>query len=322
MKKLIVLSTKVLFLLSCLVSLNLATAADWPSKSIKLTVAYGAGGTTDLTARVLASILEQELDTTVTVLNKPGGGGSVAAGLGKIERPDGYSLFTVTTGAAILSPHMQDLPYDSLKDFTYISQFAQWNLGVVVPKDAPYNTMQEFIAFAKENPGEVSYAISGTGTPQHLTMQRLAGVEEIDWKVIPYKGGADAVTALLGGHVDAMAGATEWLPQVESGDFKLLGILTDKRMAQFPDVPTLLDLGYDISAPSILGIAGPANIPDDVVAKIDSSIKAATENQELQAIIEKLAMQIKYLDHEAFTQSIAKEYTTQGEVIKQSGLGK
>ncbi|MGH1539061.1 MAG: tripartite tricarboxylate transporter substrate binding protein [Arenicella sp.] len=310
-----------------LVAMNLffvtaANAKEWPAKTIKLTVGYGAGGTTDSTARVLASILEESLGKKVTVLNKPGGGGSVAAALAKNAKPDGYNVFTFTTGAAVLTPHMQDLPYDPLSDFTFIAQFAQWNLGIVVPKDAPYNSLKELITFAKANPGKVNYAIAGTGTPQHLVMERLAKVEGLDWKAVPFKGGAASVTALLGGHVTAMAGATEWLPQVLSGDFKLLAVITEKPMAQFPDVPTLLELGYDISAPSILGIAGPKGIPEDVVNKLSSAIENATKEEQMISIIEKLAMQINYRNSEQFKTHTNETFRVQGEIIQSAGLAK
>ncbi|KAE9627966.1 Bug family tripartite tricarboxylate transporter substrate binding protein [Parasedimentitalea maritima] len=299
-----------------------AMADSWPERGINLTVGYGAGGTTDSTARVLATLLEEELGTSVTVINKPGGGGSVAAGLGAAQKPDGYNVFTFTTGAAVLSPHRQDLPYDTLSDFTFISQYGAWNLGIVVPADAPYQTFQELVEFAKANPGEISYAIAGTGTPQHLTMERLASEEELDWKAVPFKGGAASVTALLGGHVDVMAGATEWLPQVQSGDFKLLAIITGARMAQFPDVPTLTDLGYDIEAPSILGIAGPKDLPEEAVQRLDAAIKKATESEELQAIIDKLAMQMTYRNSADFEQNVRENYEIQGEIIRAAGLGK
>ncbi len=299
-----------------------ANADTWPKRPIKLTVGYGAGGTTDSTARVLASLLEKELDNKVTVLNKPGGGGAVAAALAKSAKADGYSLFTLTTGAAVLAPHTQDLTYDTLNDFTFISQYAQWNLGIVVPKDAPYSTLKELITFAKSNPGKISYSIAGTGTPQHLAMEQLGKVEGVDWKAVPFKGGAASVTALLGNHVDVMAGATEWLPQVKSGDFKLLAIMTGKRMADFPEVPTLLDLGYDIAAASILGIAGPKGIPTEIVGKLQAAIKKASNDPQLKDIINKLAMQINYLDSKEFEASVSKLHKSQGDIIKAAGLGK
>lgn len=299
-----------------------AAADDWPKKGINLTVAYGAGGTTDSTARVLASLLERELDTSVTVINKPGGGGSVAAGLASAQRADGYNLFTYVTGAAVISPHRQDLPYDPLEDFTFVSQYGAWNLGIVVPSDAPYQTFEELLAYAKENPGEISYSISGTGTPQHLTMVRLGKELDINWKPVAFKGGAAAVTALMGDHVDIMAGATEWLPQVRSGEFKLIAMLTGEPMEEFPDVPTLKDLGYDMEAPSILGIAGPKGIPDDVRDRLDDAIAKAAESEELKAIFDKIAMKLTYRDSEAFEQNVRENYEVQGEIIREAGLGK
>ena len=316
------LITSALAAVSLFLVAPVAEAGDWPERGITLTVGYGAGGTTDSTARVLASVLERELDTTITVLNRPGGGGSVAAAIAKTQEPDGYNIFTLTTGSAVLSPHTQDLPYDTLEDFTFVAQFAQWNLGIVVPRDAPYSSLEELVDFARENPGEISYAIAGTGTPQHLTMERIAMHEELDWKAVAFNGGAASVTALLGGHVDVMAGATEWLPQVQSGEFKLLAIITDKRMADFPDVPTLLDLGYDIAAPSILGIAGPKGMPQEAVERLEAAIKTATEGEELQDIIAKLAMQINYLDSTMFEDSVRTQYTTQGEIISAAGLAR
>ena len=146
--------------------------------------------------------------------------------------------------------------------------------------------------------------------------------EKLDWKAVPFKGGAASVTALLGKHVDVMAGATEWLPQVKSGDFKLLAIITGKRMDQFPDVPTLKELGYDIAAPSILGIAGAKGIPEDAVKRLDAAIKKATESPELQAIIDKLAMKMTYLNSVEFEQSVRDNYKIQGEIIRAAGLGK
>lgn len=299
---------------------SFAHGDEWPERAIRLTVGYAAGGTTDSTARVLASLLERELGTGVTVLNRPGGGGSVAAGLAMTQPADGYNIFTITTGAAVLTPHTQALPYDPLADFTYIAQYAQWNLGVVARADAPYDTFEELVAYVQENPGDVSYAIAGTGTPQHLTMERVAMAEDLTWIPVAFQGGAASVTALLGGHVDLMAGATEWLPQVQSGEFKLLAILTNSRMEQFPDVPTLLDLGYDISAPSILGIAGPAGIPDEAVSRLEAAIEAATQSDELQDIIRNLAMQVTFLDSESFEAEIRSSYETQGEIIRAAGL--
>jgi tripartite-type tricarboxylate transporter receptor subunit TctC len=314
-----------IFGIACIVFSQLFSAAmadDWPDRPIKLTVAYGAGGTTDSTARMLASFLEEDLGETVTVLNKPGGGGSVAATLAASQRPDGYNIFTFVTGAATITPHLQNVPYDPVTSFTPIARYAMWNLGVVVPTDAPYDTFEEFVDFAKKSPKKLTYSISGSGTPQHLTMERIAKTHGFEWKAIPYKGGAAAVTALLGNHVTAMAGATEWLPQVRSGDFKLLVIMTEKRMSEFPKVPTLMDLGYEIAAPSLLGIAAPNGVSQEIVEKLSASIEKATKQPKFLALLDKLAMQMAYLDAESFGDLVKREYEAQGLAVSQAGLAK
>ena len=164
--------------------------------------------------------------------------------------------------------------------------------------------------------------LSGSGNPQHLVMERLRLEEGIKWNAIPFKNGAEAVVACMGKHVTAMAGVSEWVPQVQSGDMRLLAVFDDERMKEFPEVPTLKELGYDIVAPSILGIAGPAGIPGDVVAKIDKAVKNALNDARMVELMEKIMIKIAYLDHEAFTGHVNKVYAEQGEIIKAAGLGK
>lgn len=297
-------------------------AGQWPSKPIKLTIAYGAGGTTDATARLLASLLEEELGQTVICQNKPGGGGSVAATIAATQRPDGYNIFTLVTAPAVITPHMQDVPFDPLTDFTPIARYALWNLGIVVPTDSPFKTLKDLIAYAKQHPGEITYGVSGTGTPQHLVMERIAMQEQIEWRAIPFKNGSEAVTAALGKHVQLMAGATEWISQVRGGDLRLLTILTDKKMKEFPSVPTLEELGYSIAAPSILGIAGPKGIPEEIVEKLDIAISKVIQDPKFISLMEKIVMQVAYLGHEDFKNHIKESYATQGEILKKAGLAK
>jgi len=297
-------------------------AGEWPSRPIRLTIAYGAGGTTDMTARLLASLLEKELGQTVICQNKPGGGGAVAASIAASQRPDGYNIFTIVTAPAVITPHMQNVPFDPLSDFSYIARYGTWNLGVVVPADSPFNSFKELIAYAKQHPGGITYGISGTGTPQHLAMERVAMQEGIDWRAIPFKNGSDAVTAAMGKHVDLMAGATEWISQVRGKDMRLLAVLTEQKMQEFSSVPTLKELGYSITAPSILGIAGPKGMPEEVVKKLDKAIKKAVQDPKFVSLMDKIVMQVAYLDHEKFKAHVKESYAVQGEILKKAGLSK
>lgn len=297
-----------------------AVAADWPSKPIKLTIAYGAGGTTDMSARLLGSLLEKELGQTVVCQNKPGGGGTVAASIAATQKPDGYELFTLVTAPAALTPHMQEVPFDPLTDFTPIARYGLWHYALVVKADAPFKSFKDFIEYAKANPGRVSYGLSGAGTPQHLVMERLKMEEGIDWKPIPFKSGTEAVTACMGGHVTAVAGVTEWVPQVKGGDMRLLAVFDEERMAEFPDVPTLKELGYDIVAPSCLGIAGPKGLPEPVVSKLATAIKKAVADPKFVELMERIMIKIAYLDSKAFDAYIRDIYETQGKIIREAGL--
>lgn len=320
MKKISLIAFSMVLLSALVITQSLA--GQWPSKPIKLTIAYGAGGTTDATARLLASLLEKELGQTVVCQNKPGGGGAVAAAIAATQRPDGYNIFTLVTAPAVITPHMQDVPFNPLTDFTPIARYALWNLGIVVPTDSPFKTLPELIEFARKNPGKVTYGVSGTGTPQHLVMERIAMQEGIEWHAIPFKNGAEAVTAALGKHVQLMAGATEWISQVRGGDMRLLAILSDKKMKEFPEVPTLEELGYSITAPSILGIAGPKGIPEEVVVKLDQAIGKVIQDQKFEDLMEKIVMQTGYLNHKDFKDHIEKSYVEQGAILKKAGLAK
>jgi len=208
MKKFILLGV-ILLLVFGISSPVLSADENWPTKPIRLILGSGAGGTTDMSTRLLASILEKELGQPIVCENKSGGTGSVAATIASKQEPDGYHLFALQTGPAFLASHMQDVPFDPLKDFTFISRYAVWQYGLVVRADSPWYTFKDFVKFAKENPGKISYGLSGTGSPQHLVMERLGLLNGIEWKAIPFKGSAESIPALMGGHVNAEAGVAK-----------------------------------------------------------------------------------------------------------------
>jgi len=306
---------------AALMMTGVGMAGQWPARPVKLTIAYSAGGTTDMSARLLASLIEKELGQNVVCQNKPGGGGTVTASIAATQRPDGYNIFTLVTAPAAITPHMQALPFDPLTDFTPIARYGLWHYALVVKADSGFKTLADLVTYAKENPGKVSYGLSGAGNPQHLVMEQLKKASGTDWEAVPFKNGSEAVTACMGGHVTAMAGVTEWVPQVKSGDMRILAVFDDERMKEFPDVPTLKELGYDIAAPSCLGIAGPKNLPAPVVAKLESAIKKAVADPKFVALMDKIMIKIAYLDSKEFGSYIKKIYEEQGKVIREAGLG-
>ncbi|HSR12726.1 MAG TPA: tripartite tricarboxylate transporter substrate binding protein [Thermodesulfobacteriota bacterium] len=291
----------------------------FPSRPINFVVGYPAGGTTDLCARPLAAAASKILGQPVIVLNKPGGGSAVAVTSLKTERPDGYTVGVLPTGA-VLGQHMRKVPYDSARDFTPIMQYAVYLYGFVVRQDAPWKTFKEFIEYAKANPGKVRYSTAGPGTSQHLVMERLALKENIKWTHIPFQGGGPAITALLGGHVEASSQTTEWKPHVESGKLRLLAVYGDKRMTDFPSVPTLLELGYDIVAPSIISIIGPKGIPPQIVDTLHAAFRKSMEDPDFIKVSRQVDQPPLYLGPEDLGRHLVKMNEEVGALIRSLGI--
>ena len=250
----------------------------FPTKPITLTIGYGAGGGTDVSTRPLANAASKILGQPIIVVNKPGGATAVALAALKNEKPDGYNIGTLGAGG-VLVPLTRKVGYDVVKDFTPIIQFAIFQYGLVVRSDSPWKTFKEFIEYAKANPGKIRYSTSGVGGAQHLVMERLALKEKIKWTLIPYESGEEAVTALLGNHVEASSQTTTWKKYVDSGRFRLLAFYGEKRMESYPKVPTLLEMGYDITAePSLMSLIGPRGMSSQVVETLHQAFKKAMED--------------------------------------------
>lgn len=291
----------------------------YPAKPINFVIGYPAGGTTDVCARPLVMAASKILGQPIVVLNKPGGGSAVAVASLKLEKPDGYTIGILPSGA-VLSQHMRTVPYDSAKDFTPIMQYAVYLYGLVVRTDAPWKTFKEFIDYAKENPGKVRYSTAGPGTPQHLVMERLALKEKIKWTHIPFQGGGPAITALLGGHVEASSQTTEWKVHVESGRLRLLAVYGEKRMADFPSVPTLLDLGYGISAASLISIVGPKGLSPQIVGTLHGAFKKAMEDPDFLKVSKQMDQPPLYRSPEDLAKHLVKMNEEVGGLINSLGL--
>ena len=291
----------------------------YPTKPINFVIGYPGGGTTDICARPLVTAASKILGQPIVVLNKPGGGSAVAVASLKLEKPDGYTIGVLPSGA-VLSQHMRKVPYDSAKDFTPIMQYGVYLYALVVRSDSPWKTLKEFIDYAKANPGKVRYSTAGSGTPQHLVMERLALKEKIKWTHIPFQGGVPAITALLGGHVEAASQSTEWKPHAESGRLRLLAVYGEKRMADFPNVPTLLELGYDIAAPSLISIVGPKGLSPQIVEILHGAFKKAMEDPDFIKVCRQTDQPPLYRGPDDLAKHLVKMNEEVGELIKSLGL--
>jgi tripartite-type tricarboxylate transporter receptor subunit TctC len=292
----------------------LSSAQSYPTKPINVLVGFAPGGTMDISTRVLASKAEKFLGQPFIISNNGGGGGSVALGIVAKERPDGYYLAGCTSTGLIRIPQFRPVPY-KLEDFVPIMHFGAPQTGLVVKADSPWKTLKELVEYAKKNPGKVSYSSTGVGSPMHLAMEYVAKQEGIQWTHVPYPGSTPALTALMGGHVTAQSGSTEWIPQVKAGEVRLLATHGEKRMKIFPDVPTFLELGYDFINETVFMVAAPKGTPSPIVKKLEEALHKAIDDPEFIQMMERMEIEITYRNSEDTKKYLEEAYSRLGKMI-------
>jgi tripartite-type tricarboxylate transporter receptor subunit TctC len=305
----------------CLINTGLIWGAEYPTRSINILIGYAAGGSTDLSVRALAAEASKTLKQPIVCSNQVGAAGTLVLGRVKAEKPDGYTIYSAPTANFCRIPHLQAVPYDPLKDFSFILQYGLYQYGIVVRADAPWKTLEELLDYAKANPNRIKYATSGLGTGQHLAMEYLAMKLGIKWDHVPFPGGAQVVTALLGGHVQVISQTTEWKEQVSAGAFRLLAVPTSQRLKAFPEVPTLIEKGYPFAVHSGLAFMGPAGMPAGAIEKLDQAFAQAMKSSIFLNVMDKFDMPPAYLGREDLTKFIPKDYQETGALIKTLGIG-
>ncbi|OZI31554.1 ABC transporter substrate-binding protein [Bordetella genomosp. 10] len=293
--------------------------ADYPSKPITIIVPYAPGGTTDVMARALATSLSRQLKQSVIVENKPGVAGAMGVVEMKSAKPDGYML-TMTPVGIFRQPYVQPVPYDPIRDVTYIAAFLTYDFAVTVKADSPFKTVKELVDYAKKHPNEVDYSTPGRYTGNQVVLAMLAKNQGVDFNHIPYKGDSDATNALLGGHVKAAVVTNSILPHFKSGSVRLLALAGEARNPDFPGVPTLKELGYDVVVPSPLGIAGPAKLPAPIVEKLDLAVKAALEDPDVKNAAKNFGVRTYYLNHDDYAAFAKKDFASEKDLISNLGL--
>jgi len=311
----------VVLLVGCLFLSGTVFGEEFPQKPINLLIGYAAGGSTDLTTRALATEASKILNQPIICSNQVGASGTLVLGRVKGEKPDGYTLFNAPTANFCRIPHLQAVPYDPLKDFSFIMQYSLYQYGIVVQADAPWKTLAELLGYAKKNPNKIKYATSGLGSGQHLVMEYLAKLKGIQWDHVPFSGGNEAVASLLGGHVQVVSQTTEWKEHVLAGKLRLLAVCTKQRIKAFPDVPTLKEQGIDFAVHSGLSFMGPAGMPPAVVAKLQNAFAEAMKSKAFLDVLEKYDMPPAFLGSEELTAFIRKDYEETGALIKTLGIG-
>jgi tripartite-type tricarboxylate transporter receptor subunit TctC len=295
-------------------------AQEFPSRPLTLVCPWPAGGSTDTHLRRFAEISAKYLRQPVVVENRPGNGGMIGAlHVARTARPDGYTLSQLTI-AAFRFPHLQKVDWDPLRDFTYVIGVSGYTFGVVVRADSPIQSFRDLIAWAKANPGKLSYASTGTGTSPHLLMEELAAKQRVELLHVPFKGSADATQALLGGHVMALSDSSGWGRFVDAGQFRLLATFGEARTKHWPQVPTAKDLGMDMVYNSPYGIVGPRGMEPRVVKTLHDAFKRTLDDPEHQKVLDQLDQELWYRSSEDYAKFAREDLRKERAVIERLGL--
>jgi tripartite-type tricarboxylate transporter receptor subunit TctC len=316
------------FRLGARIALTLATLlpflahaedAGWPVRTVTVVVPFAAGGNTDVMARMASKHLSASLNQTFVVENKVGAAGAIAATFVAQAPPDGYTLLFGAAPQIAVVPKIQKVKYDPNKDLTPVSVFGTGPFILAINAATPAKTMQEYVAWAKARKG--NYGSGGTGSIGHLSGALFVARAGIDAVHIPFSGGAPAVTALLGGQIDMYYGnASELIPQSQNGKLRILGVATDKRMQQLPDIPTISELFPDFALNSWNGFLAPAGTPQAIVDKLAKYVIAAARDPANVAQLSKLGIEANGTTPQEFVAQIAREQPQFDAAIKAANL--
>ena len=298
-----------------------ASAQAFPTKPIKLIIAFPAGGPTDITMRALADNASKILGQPVIVENKPGAGGTLPAQALQTAPADGYTLAQIPLGVFRL-PYTTKINWDPVKDISYVLNVTGYAFGLVVPADSPLKTWTHFVAWAKANPGKLTYGSTGTMTSPHLTMELIAQKLNLELLHVPYKGSADLMQSILGGNIMAAADSTGFAPQVEAGKLRVLNTWGAERLAKFPDAPTLKELGLDLVQNSPFGIGAPKGTPPDVIKRLHDAFKKAMEQESYVTALKRYDMVPMYMSTAQYQKFAQDTFVKEKALVEKLGLAK
>ncbi len=311
---------KLLASVMCLILLTSAVAyAEYPERPIKILIPYGAGGTTDIGVRMLASIVEKELGQPMVVENKPGGSGTIALSAGAKAKPDGYTLTAVTSSPFFITPHLRRVSYNPLEDFVAIMNYSGPYHGIIVPASSEWKTFDDLIKFGKENPNIGTYGTAGTFGGAHISMLYVEKLTGAKFTHLPFKGSSAATAGILGGHVK-FGIVPKYADNVKAGNFRVLAVLDGTNDPDFPNVPTLRQLGYDWEFASVVGLVAPKGTPDAIVKKLEKAFIDAANTDEFKQFMAKAGLPIRIMNSSEFATVLEKNYNGYKAAIKELNL--
>lgn len=299
-----------------------AQSQEWPSRSVRLIVPYGAGGTPDIIARSVGEKLRESTGQAVIVDNKPGAGGVIAINELLAAAPDGYTLLMADTGHLAVNPSLRDnLPYDPIKDFTPIIRVSHQAFSVVVNSALPVNSVEELVALSKKNEKGLFYGSSGLGSMHHISGEQLRVITGGKFTHVPYKGVQYSVPALLAGDIDfIMFSATPVMSQWKTNKVKILARAGLQRSSLMPDVPTLKEVGIPLTVTIDVGLVAPKGTPSNIVQRMNEEIRKALNDPAVKQRFEGQDFEILPSTSQEFAQIIDADLQRYRKVVKESNI--
>jgi tripartite-type tricarboxylate transporter receptor subunit TctC len=296
-----------------------ASAEDYPNRPINFVCPWPAGGTADVSMRAICQVAARVLKQPIVVDNKAGAAGMIGARFLAQARPDGYTIGQIPISVTRFS-QLGMLQADPRKDFTYIARTSGQTFGIAVLPNSKFKTLKDMVAYAKANPGRVSYAHAGVGGATHVGMEEFALAAGIQLNAIAYKGGAAALNDTLSGQVDMLADSSSWAPHVEAGKLRLLATWGEERTPRFKDTPTLKDLGYKVVVDAPNGIGAPKGLPPAVEKKLRDAFRFAVNSEEFKTVAAKIDAPVMYLDGPDYKKYIDQVYARETVLIQRLKL--
>ncbi len=295
--------------------------SKYPSKPITYVCPVPPGTGTDLSIRLVAKELEKILGQAVVVVNKPGAALTIGTAFVATAKPDGYTIGFTGGPPLFFTPLLEKVPYHPINDLRMVAQYGGFNFGVIVKGDSPFKTFKDLIDYARQNPKKLAYGTTGTNSMPHITMERIAKQENIQITHIPFKGTPESQTALLGGHILAAAGDFG-VSLVESGQTRVVMLLKEEKSPEYPNVPILKELGYDLPYPMIISVITAKAVPDGIVAKLGDAFLKATKEPAFLKGMKDLHLPVMYRNGKELDAYVAKNYEYYIKLFKELGLVK
>jgi len=296
-----------------------ARAQAWPTKPVTLVVPFPPGGMFDAVLRTLADAAAADLGQAVVLMHKPGGGGVTGtAGVAALGDADGYTL-GVMHNSVIRQPHMAKVAYDPLRDFSYVAGLAGLSTGIVVAANAPWKSLADLLADAKKRPGEISWGNVGATSVNRIYGERLARSAGVKFNFIPFKGGAEQLTALVGGHLDVY-GDPGFGAMVSGGKVRVLATFTEQRLPRYPGVPTVKELGHDLVITSPIGIVAPRKLDPAIAGRLQAAIRKAEKHPDYQRLLQEYDLAPWPLDGNAFRSYAQAQYGREKQMLDEVGF--